>query len=82
MLMQEVVCGVVLVFTSCIVYLSASPLDPVRHMKDFDLNSWIKYYEPAHYDPRSLVVQHNRIRRSVGQQQPHHVQLDIKGHNR
>lgn len=29
MLMQ----GVVLVFTSAIVYLSASPLDPVRHMK-------------------------------------------------
>ncbi|KAJ3627368.1 hypothetical protein MTP99_014750 [Tenebrio molitor] len=82
MLMQEVLCGVVLVFTFAIVYLSASPLDPARHTRDFDLNSWIRYYEPAHYDPSSLVVQHNRIRRSVGQQRPHHVQLDIKGQDR
>lgn len=33
MLMQEVLCGVVLVFTFAIVYLSASPLDPARHTR-------------------------------------------------
>lgn len=33
MLMQEILYSVVLVFTFAIVYLSASPLDPVRHMK-------------------------------------------------
>ena len=56
MLMQEVVCGVVLVFTSCIVYLSASPLDPVRHMKgEFEVISATRIHVDGGIFPAKLA---------------------------
>ncbi|CAG9860192.1 unnamed protein product [Phyllotreta striolata] len=76
----KIVCSVIV----CAFFpnLFASPLDPVRHLKDFDLNSWIRHYEPAHYDPSSVVSQHKRVRRSTSTNRFHPLRIDIKGHNR
>ncbi|XP_057658475.1 disintegrin and metalloproteinase domain-containing protein 10-like [Diorhabda carinulata] len=64
--------------------LNASPIDPVPHPKvsDFNLNSWIRYYEPAHYDPSSLVSQHKRVRRSSGSDSRYFLRFDVRGHHR
>ncbi|XP_072400630.1 disintegrin and metalloproteinase domain-containing protein 10-like [Diabrotica undecimpunctata] len=78
----RVVCGVLV---TCFFgnLLHCSPLDPVKHIKDFNLNSWIRHYEPAQYDPQSLVSQHIRVRRSSGSERGRYpLRLDIRGHNR
>ncbi|KAK5649318.1 hypothetical protein RI129_000347 [Pyrocoelia pectoralis] len=63
-----------------VIHLSASPLDPLHYTKGFQLNSFIRHYEPAHYDQSQLDSQHNRVRRSLTQKQD--VRLEIRGHGR
>lgn len=48
---------------------------------DIDLNSWIRHFEAAQYDPVNLREQHRRVRRSSGGQQKH-IYLNFKGHGR
>lgn len=58
-----------------------SPL-PVKQLnKDYDLNSWIKHYDIASYDPSLLVHQHKRVRRSLDRSLDP-VRLQVKGHDR
>ncbi|XP_074038980.1 disintegrin and metalloproteinase domain-containing protein 10 isoform X1 [Leptinotarsa decemlineata] len=73
--------SVVIVFTF-IGGLAASPLDPVQHLKDFNSNSWIRHYEPARYDPSSLVSRHKRVRRSSVNGRHLPLRLDIRGNDR
>ncbi|XP_017780952.1 PREDICTED: disintegrin and metalloproteinase domain-containing protein 10-like [Nicrophorus vespilloides] len=59
---------------------SATPLDPVQLTKGLQLNSWIRYYEPAHYD-QSWLLSHKhagRTKRSVDRT----IRLNITGHGR
>ncbi|KAG5881939.1 hypothetical protein JTB14_034297 [Gonioctena quinquepunctata] len=81
MFIKVVLGSVVIVFTF-IGGLTASPLDPVQHLKDFNLNSWIRHYEPARYDSSSLVSRHKRVRRSSGSDRHLPLRLDIRGHDR
>ncbi|CAH1155155.1 unnamed protein product [Phaedon cochleariae] len=79
--MKLITCSVVIVF-AFVGSIAASPLDPVRHLRDFNLNSWIQHYEPAHYHPSALESQHKRARRSSGSDRHLPVRLEIRGHNR
>ncbi|XP_018561635.1 disintegrin and metalloproteinase domain-containing protein 10 [Anoplophora glabripennis] len=78
----RVLCSVVLVLAFLTVYLCGTPLDPVQHMKDFNLNSWIRHYEPARYDPGLLALQHRRVRRSLVGDRQRPLRLDIRAHDR
>lgn len=50
---------------------------------DIDLNSWIRHFEPAHYDPVYIKDQHKRLRRSLDvSSQQNHIYLNFKGHDR
>lgn len=62
------------------IYLYATPFDPFYYKKEINLNSWIRHYEPAFYNPNSLGSQHKRERRSLAPQKPIHI--NIKGHGR
>lgn len=74
-------CGVVLLLFTFIVCSFASPLDPVRYMRDIDLKSWIRYYEAASYDPNVVRSQLKRVRRGAESKTPC-IRINIKGHKR
>ncbi|XP_049820176.1 disintegrin and metalloproteinase domain-containing protein 10-like isoform X2 [Aethina tumida] len=80
-LRELLLCSAVLVFASNKVYLAdASPLDPVRHIKDINLKSWLRHFEPADYDPTELNIRRSRVRRELTDRP--NIRLDIKGYNR
>ncbi|CAH1128593.1 unnamed protein product [Ceutorhynchus assimilis] len=60
--------------------VKSSPL-PVKQLhNDFELNSWIKHYDVASYDPSILVQQHKRVRRDTSDGGS--IRLQVKGHDR
>ncbi|XP_018321320.1 disintegrin and metalloproteinase domain-containing protein 10 [Agrilus planipennis] len=64
------------------IQLSASPLDPIVYSQGFFLNSFIRHYEPARYNPSALVTHYqNRYRRNSSPRKQD-IQLEIRGHGR
>lgn len=75
---------VVLCFILSVAKLAATPLEPIqRDAFGYELNSWIRHFEPAQYDSSSLAEARGRVRRDVkGNKAPHVIRLNISAHGR
>ncbi|CAH0552456.1 unnamed protein product [Brassicogethes aeneus] len=80
MFLNRLLCSV-LVFTFTLYLSAASPLNPVQFIRDINLKSWLKRYEPVHYDSSELSKQHNPDRRDL-KKRLDTIRFDVKCYNR